>query len=478
MVPRSASIVAALLASSAIAQAEPDVTALRQRCRGLIAVGNHRSEALSACREAVTQGRSPLDFRFAVQAIVSGPELPTPDDLSDAWMLTERAKSNAANQPWGYAAECDIARHLGDTAMLERCTADLRRVAPNHEETRRALALAGTGPRPWLAWLQIAALGLAGAGTVAHSLLRRRPSSRRVAAAATLALAFGFGSTVAHAEEPEAGTEQAAAEQPPLPSGGGDDFPIDDEDPSKSVPPLERRNARPLAFARFLMEMSARADDAVKAEQHARAVRYFKALTVAVPDRSVAFSKLCQSYEKLGDLEHAAESCRDALGRDGVKLEDYQRFGGLVLQKPQLGEGDKQDLLDVVRHLEQSAGTRVAGAQIDCELALRTKDRQRFEVCTRLLEEHAPKDARTLSYSWAFAMMREDLTGAMKVVERAEHASVPAPALDKMRSAVAEAESLRFKRIAVWVAVAVATVAVIALVAFRHRRRELHPVSI
>jgi len=471
-----ASIVAALLTSSAIAHAEPDLAALRQRCRSLIAVGNHQSEALSACREAVTQGRSPLDFRFAVQAIVSGPELPTPDDLGDAWMLTERAKSNAANQPWGYAAECDIARHLGDTAMLERCTADLRRVAPNHEETRRAVALAGGGPKPWLAWLQIAALGVAGALTIAHALLRRRASATRVPTAATVALALLFGSTAAQAEEPQAVKEEAVAE-PPLPSSGGDDFPIDDEDPSKSVPPLDRRNARPLAFGRFLMEMSARADEAFKAEQHAKAVRYFKALTLAVPDRSVAFSKLCQSYEKLGDLEHAAESCRDALGREGVKLEDYQRFGGLVLQKPQLSEGDKQDLLDVVRHLEQSAGTRVAGAQIDCELALRTKDRQRFEVCTKLLEDQAPKDARTLSYSWAFAMLREDLPGAMQVVERAEHASVPPQALDKMKTAVAEAESLRFKRIAVWVAVAVAAAALIGLVVFRQRRRELRPAS-
>jgi hypothetical protein len=173
---------------------------------------------------------------------------------------------------------------------------------------------------------------------------------------------------------------------------------------------------------------------------------------------------------------YAAESCRDALGREGVKLEDYQRFGGLVLQKPQLSEGDKQDLLDVVRHLEQSAGTRVAGAQIDCELALRTKDRQRFEVCTKLLEEQAPKDARTLSYSWAFAMLREDLPGALQVVERAEHASVPPQALDKMKTAVAKAESLRFKRIAVWVAVAVAAAALIGLVVFR-QRRELRPAS-
>jgi len=466
-------IVAVLLTSAAIAQAEPHVEALRQRCRRLIAASNRQSEAVAACRDAVAQGRSPLDFRLAVQAIVSGPHLPKPDDLGDAWMLTERAKARAADQPWGYAAECDIARHLGDQAMLERCTADLLRVAPDHEETRRALALATAARRPWLAWLQVAALGLAGTVTVIHSALRRRSSSGRVATAATVALAVSFGASQARAEEPQAVPQAAAApDQPPLPTSGGEDFPIDDADPKKTVPPLERRNARPLAFGRYLMEMSARADDALEAAQNAKAVRYFEALTLAVPDRSVAFSKLCQSYEKLGDLVKAAESCRDALGREGVQLEDYQRFAGLVLQKPQLTEGDVQDLLDVVRHLEQSPATRVAGARIDCELALRTKDRQRFEVCTKLLEEHAPNDARTLSYSWAFALLREDLPRATEIVERAERASIPAQALDRMKVAVAEAESLRFRRSAVWITVAVAGAILLALVALRRGRSE------
>ena len=46
-----------------------------------------------------------------------------------------------------------------------------------------------------------------------------------------------------------------------------------------------------------------------------------------------------------------------------------------------------------------------------------------------------------------------------------------------MKSAVAEAESIRFKRIAVWVAVAVAAAALIGLLVFRNRRREFRPAS-
>ena len=88
-------------------------------------------------------------------------------------------------------------------------------------------------------------------------------------------------------------------------------------------------------------------------------------------------------------------------------------------------------------------------------------------------------DAKKLAASSALSIqrLREDLPGAVQVIERAEHAAVPAQALDRMKTAVAEAESLRFRRIAVWVAVAVAAAALIGLVVFRQRRRELRPAS-
>jgi hypothetical protein len=251
----------------------------------------------------------------------------------------------------------------------------------------------------------------------------------------------------AHAAEP-------AAPRLPLPDDSTEStFPIDRADPERSVPPLDQQNARPLAFGRYLMEMSAEADEAFKAGQFEKSAKYYRS-----------------------DL--AIESCRDALGRSGATLDDYQRFVGLVMKKPALSDEDVKDLGDVVRHLEQTPATRYAGAVVDCELALRRNDAQRLEVCTGLLEAEARDDPRTLSNRFALAMMRGQLDQARGVIERAERNALPPQAIAHMKRALGSAEAVAFRRRAGWVAAVFGVCLFVALGALWLRRRRSPPTAL
>ena len=109
----------------------------RRLCQALLESGE-RNRALAACRRAMQRQASPLDMRALVRVLVSGETPPNFDELHEATLLASRALQSMPHQPWGYAASCDIARRLGDAAMLDACRRSLERVAPGHAETRRA----------------------------------------------------------------------------------------------------------------------------------------------------------------------------------------------------------------------------------------------------------------------------------------------------------------------------------------------------
>jgi len=111
----------------------------RRLCQALMEIGE-RDRALLACRRAIQRQASALDMRALVRVLVSGPNAPNFDELHEATLLTARAEQSMPRQPWAYAANCDIARRLGDAAMLDACRKSLQHVAPDHAETRRALA--------------------------------------------------------------------------------------------------------------------------------------------------------------------------------------------------------------------------------------------------------------------------------------------------------------------------------------------------
>jgi tetratricopeptide (TPR) repeat protein len=147
----------------------------RRLCQALMETGE-RDRALIACRRAMQRQASPLDMRALVRALVSGPNAPNFEELHEATLLTARAEQSMPRQPWPYAASCDIARRLGDAAMLDACRKSLQRVAPDHAETRRALAPLRSTQSVIAITAGWAALALA---VMATLIDRMRSSSRR-----------------------------------------------------------------------------------------------------------------------------------------------------------------------------------------------------------------------------------------------------------------------------------------------------------
>jgi hypothetical protein len=217
-------------------------------------------------------------------------------------------------------------------------------------------------------------------------------------------------------------------------------FAVDDNDPEGSVPSAEAAMKRPLDMGYYVMSLSDKAEAASKQGDHAAAVKYWRALAKAVPDRSVAFSKMCKAYEAAGDRDNALVACRAALGRGGVTVDDNLRFARLVLAKPTaLGDAEIADVDAVIAHLERELGDEgalVAG-RLRCDLAVRLEDVARLRACTKQLQAKAPNDPQTIAYTWALALKERNFARAETILEAAERAKLPAAALDKMNETLA-----------------------------------------
>jgi hypothetical protein len=217
-------------------------------------------------------------------------------------------------------------------------------------------------------------------------------------------------------------------------SFGLSEFGIDDSDPERTIPPLDKLNANPLQAGYLLMDLGEKAEQAQKAGRHLDAARFYRAMARMVPDRATAFSKLCKAYQAGGDLPRAIEACSFALSRTGVKLEDYVRFGEVVLlgAKP-LTPVQIEELGAVIAHLRtQGRDARVAAECIECEIAFRLDDENRLRACTSVLAELAPNDPKTISYQWSLALLLRDFSEATELVGRAKALGVDAGVVERM----------------------------------------------
>ncbi|HEX3773298.1 MAG TPA: hypothetical protein VHV51_02480, partial [Polyangiaceae bacterium] len=150
------------------ASANAPVTAIveRKRCQALLGLGR-RADALTACEAAINAGgQAALDLRAKVGALMTGPDAPTPTEASEAYWLARLASSSLPGEPWGYAAFAQIGRRIGDPVLWARSVEQLRRVAPNHFETKAAVLLVDRADK-WrpkaFAWLFLLCAGLASA---------------------------------------------------------------------------------------------------------------------------------------------------------------------------------------------------------------------------------------------------------------------------------------------------------------------------
>lgn len=219
-------------------------------------------------------------------------------------------------------------------------------------------------------------------------------------------------------------------------------FAIDENDPERSVPTEAEAMKNPLEMGYLMMDMIARAEAATQRGDHAAAVRYYRGLAKAVPARAVSFSKLCKAYEALGDDGQALQSCREALGKGGVTVDDHARYVRLSLKQTAPLDTEKIEELDaIVTHvreqLKEDPQGPVVAALLACEIATRLEHTERLRTCTRQLTKLLPNDPRSVAFSWALAIREHDWDAGERLIAKARQAGLPAPAIGAMEAQLA-----------------------------------------
>jgi tetratricopeptide (TPR) repeat protein len=425
----------------------------RRKCQALMVLGK-RTEAIQACVHAIKGEASAMDMRAMVAAFLSDDASPTPGELAQAMRLARRAREVMPLEPYGYAAECDIAERIADARMLERCLGNLRRVAPGHYETVRAEAAAGPHGLTWWVWVAWSAIFLLTFGTLAHAgwrALRVVPARRRVVASVAVLLVAATGWLAPRIAYAQAAEGEGEPPQAPAHQGQMSEWPIDDSDPESSVPTDKKRNRNPLQFGYWLMDLAYKGVQATKRGDHFAAAKYYRAMVKAVPDRSVSYTRLCESYEAAGEWKSALETCAAALTHDGVTIRDYQRYFTVALAKKGALTGEEVGLLgNVIQHLRDDANGKDAADELECQLAVRLEDIDRLQRCTTTLAARAPNDAKTLSYQWALAMKRGNVREAEALLERARSTEMQPEGLEQMERGIASFQAARRRKMYTW----------------------------
>jgi tetratricopeptide (TPR) repeat protein len=427
---------AAELFGQAASEAKQSAIAPRRECQAWTALGRH-GEAVEACHRAVENRSSAMDFRAAVGALMSGDALPTTQETGQALLFARRARELMPTEPWGYAAQCDVAARLGDISMLNACVSDLERVAPNHFETRRATALAAAirpGWRTALGWFVIAGLTLA---TAVHALLEARRRGWRGRGAASIAgaavlLVSVLGATTARGE--------AESEERAPRAGALSKWSIDDKDPEKTVPTPTQRDSEPLEYGYHLMDLTDRAEGAMRRGDYSAAAKFYGAIAKAVPDVAIGYGKACEAYEAAGDREQALKACGTAVGKQGVLVADYARFARLILAKPtRIDSSEVEDVDAIVEHLKKEESARSVGFEIECDLAVRLGDKKRLEECTPALARATPNDPKVVFFQWSLALMQHDYDAANEFLAHAKASPMKVEDVAKMEDATISA---------------------------------------
>ena len=326
--------------------------------------------------------------------------------------------------------------------MLADAVAELERIAPGHDETRRARAALErmhSSPGQWAAWFLLAAAAL---GTLCHAAWTAlgRGRSRKRAALSALASLIVCAGALLHATPAHADPEAAAGE-PPL--GGLSKWPVDDANPIKSLPTTEQRDRNPLEFGYHMMDLADKADVAARKGDWLSVGKYYEAMSIAVPDRAIGYRKSCDGYEKAGNIPKAIELCRGALGAGGTELYDYQHFSKLMLAKPDpLTPSEVQDLTDITAHLKEQPSTMQAALDLECELAQHLDDVKRLEACVADVQKETPNDPKLVIYQWGIAMKHEDYKQAQQLLDVARQKGLKPEGIELMARMTSEQSAI------------------------------------
>jgi hypothetical protein len=173
-------------------------------------------------------------------------------------------------------------------------------------------------------------------------------------------------------------------------------FVIDDHNPEASLPDEQQREAHPRALHQLVRELTARGEAATQHGDHLAAARYYSALAQVMPDRSLAYARLCHALDILGEREGAIDACADALARDGVTIDDFMHYVRLILGKASLGPVDRRNVDTQIAFLEGLPGGGPSAAQLRCELGTRVGDAALRGWCP----SSAATDPVSRSYQW------------------------------------------------------------------------------
>jgi hypothetical protein len=239
----------------------------------------------------------------------------------------------------------------------------------------------------------------------------------------------------------------------------------------------------------MLMELSDRAELAKSKGDHAAAAKFYRAMSKAVPDRAVSFSKACEAHEAAAQWVEAAEMCRTALGRGGVKVEDYARFVRVTLRKPgPLASADLEDIEAVIGELRSRATTpesKRLPVDLECELATRLEDKARMRTCVAALKELGRDPVKTKVYEWSLALLENDEKAARDILVKAKAVGATPDAVASMqralearsaKAATASATRSENDRTPSWLPIAVALMIAVAATALMMRPRGDHGV--
>jgi hypothetical protein len=253
------------------------------------------------------------------------------------------------------------------------------------------------------------------------------------------------------------------------------DFKINEENPEANIPTDAQRNAAPVQFGYFLMNLTEKGAAATERGDHATAIKYYRALTATVPESVGGPRRLCAAYEANGERAKAEDTCGGVLLREGVTVGDYIHYADLVLAQPEpLTEKQIARVDTVISHVRKGAPEVGAASEVQCKLGLRLNDEKRMAECTEQLNRIAPEDPKTISYAWLYAIMRLDQKGAWEAVERAKQAKLEASAIEMMETSTRNLRSpwvrafFQHRRTVVSAATS-ALLALIAVLIFRRR---------
>jgi hypothetical protein len=194
----------------------------------------------------------------------------------------------------------------------------------------------------------------------------------------------------------------------------------------------------PLEMGYWLMDLIAKGQAASKRGDHVAALRYFAALSKAVPNRAVPYSKMCKEYLTLGDRTHGFPACAAAISRNGASVDDYAQYVGLVLASAGKLPEKMVASLDIVTTRLQAMPPGTAGVdEILCSIGVRTNNVELLNGCVPGLVARSPNDVLTFMAQWTLAMNHGDMATAREVIERARTAGIAPETIAQLESQIA-----------------------------------------